>query len=792
LVGKTLTPDEDEELEKLEQEYWDALAASKLWPPEIPDPNRKDLPPEQHWHPRGLADLYTGPNRDEVKPDDMEWLFHSRLQVPPGWWESMERLRQTAQRRAKAVGAADGEGQGPPAPRRRTEDEEHAAVVIARINTDFRRFQEALPSPTTPEQESANGFRLLRFYLKHVLPYNADLEMSRQLAAKGVEPPFFSQPAWERLAHSVGTDPNGTHHEIFQAAMVWAQREGNLARVRQIAISDLPALPAAPPSAGLAGPGSQIDPGATPSTSTEKVSPQMHPLQQLYLRAERIISSAADAYRQNSMDRTYWDEFGPNGSARQKAVYDYFRALGDAALQRITSADQWGKLGTTTRELDELIREIAWHLGQAAGVSFPAVDDDRPNLDSLYADTVQGLTSRAWAFLERLRPFVTCLSALCNSPAPAGGTHSMQVEHPRDPSDQREAQSPVPGHDIATRPTSPEPDPEALALAMQAVVEEMKLAIRARVSPVDNGRRVVRYRDLSAAAVSKGFPLAAVEWAIHRHREAGRISVTPGQAAVPAVIDSGSVSGPIPPGSRSAHRQDSFLRPESTLFEWWYKPRLPGRVFPSPYHNLADVLNELFWMAALANRHGWGFDPSQVNPMTNPWEPADVEARQESVGRGIPFASFDPVLTDGFAGLRRLVQVASGNRGVPFSASETSVSELVRRLRDLGTTYARAIAHDALGPARAHATATDQKPTVKRKRGNRPHAESKDERRRKKGNLYAIIRQQKQVGEGDKALAERLRQSADYVRLAKEAGIERITGDVVKAALEAGRRSSTK
>lgn len=653
LVGKTLTPDEEDELEKLGQAYWDALAASKLWPPQIPDPNPKDLPPEQLWHPSGLADLYTGPNRDEVNPDDNEWLFHERLQVPSGWSESMERLRRTAQRRAVADDATDGAVQDSLTPRQRTEDEEHAAVVITRINA----------------------------------------------------------------------------------------------------------------------------------------GPQMHPLQQLYSCAERIISSAADAYRQKSINRGYWDEFGPNGNARQKAVYDFFRVLGDAALQRITSADQWGKLGTTTRELDELIHEIAWHLGQAAGVSFPSVDDERPNLDSLYADTVQGLMSKAWVFLQRLRPFVTCLSALCNSPAPAIGVTSKELDHPRKPSERLEARSSVPNHGIDTRPTSSEPDPQTLALAMQAVVEEMKLAVRARVGPVENGRRVVRYGDLTSKTASKGFAVEALEWAVHRHHEAGRISITPGQVVVPRVIESGSVWAPISSGSRSVSREDSNLCPGPTLFDWWYKPRQPGRVFPSPYHELADVLHELFWMAVFANKHGWGFDPSQINPTTNPWDPLEQEARRTSAGRRIPFAAFDPVLTDGIAELRRLVQVASGNRGVPFSALDRSGPELVRRLRELGETYAGA------APAPPPAAA-DPSPNILECKRPRIIADSPPASQTEPGQSEA--RRKSKGGrpsDTDKALRKRITEAwatgrfARYEDLARELQVKEIE---VRRAVDAARKPPAK
>jgi hypothetical protein len=269
LVGKVLTPDEQFELEKLEQDYWDAQAASKLWPPQIPDPNPEDLPSEQHWHPRGLADLYTGPNRDEVKPDDVEWLFDDRLQLPPGWWESMDRLRRTAQRRA-------------------------------------------------------------------VPPVDAD------------------------------------------------------------------AVPA-------------MKSGSTEGEPSVRRRADVHPLQELYDQADRIVSTAPAAYRRESMDRAYWDDFGRTPEARHKAVYAHFRAIGDAALRRISAADLWGRLDTKRADLDRLIHDVAWHQGQAAGTRFPQENDDTSSMESHF-QSLAAQTSHAFGFLQQLRPIVVCLPGL-GSPA---------------------------------------------------------------------------------------------------------------------------------------------------------------------------------------------------------------------------------------------------------------------------------------------------------------------------------------------------------------------------------------
>src|SRR5262245_49865089 len=75
---------------------------------------------------------------------------------------------------------------------------------------------------------------------------------------------------------------------------------------------------------------------------------------------------------------------------------------------------------------------------------------------------------------------------------------------------------------------------------------------------------------------------------------------------------------------------------------------------------------------------------------------------------------------------------------------------------------------------------------VKRK-GNRTHAESKDPQRKYKANLYKLIQTAKKEGEGDEALATRLNQRRDLVELAQQAGLEGITENVVKAALQAKR-----
>jgi hypothetical protein len=429
LAGKALTPDEEEELEKLEQEFWDARAATKLWPPPVPDPNPDDLPPEQHWDPRGLADLYTGPNRGERKPDEMEWLFVDRLQIPPGWLESMARLRRTAQRRASGAGdsinaqAAENRVSGGP-----SDDAEHARRVIADISAGYQRFINSLPTATTPEQESKNAWAQFRYYMEHVQPYNAMLEMSRSLAAKGVEPPYFSSPSWERLARTVGTDPSAERHEIYQAAMDWAQREGNLARVRRIAVVDLPSLPQAPPA--VTPPPTSPAPPAGPVAGLPNSGAERHALFEFRDRARRIIDTAGPAYQPGTMNRSYWDEYGTTPAERHRAVYDLFRAVADAGIAEITTADQWGRLGITSKELNDLLHGVTWNLGQAASVFFPHDDDRHSSTDDLHRQTIQRLLSAAAGYLEQLRPVFTSLDALCRPPVPSARLNVTATSDP--------------------------------------------------------------------------------------------------------------------------------------------------------------------------------------------------------------------------------------------------------------------------------------------------------------------------------------------------------------------------
>ncbi|HEV3384382.1 MAG TPA: hypothetical protein VG097_06180 [Gemmata sp.] len=77
-------------------------------------------------------------------------------------------------------------------------------------------------------------------------------------------------------------------------------------------------------------------------------------------------------------------------------------------------------------------------------------------------------------------------------------------------------------------------------------------------------------------------------------------------------------------------------------------------------------------------------------------------------------------------------------------------------------------------------------------KGNRTHAESSNDKRRLKANLYAHIQKEKKTGEGNKALASRLSSNSDLTALAKSAGCDRITEKVVKAALQAKSRADKK
>ena len=109
-------------------------------------------------------------------------------------------------------------------------------------------------------------------------------------------------------------------------------------------------------------------------------------------------------------------------------------------------------------------------------------------------------------------------------------------------------------------------------------------------------------------------------------------------------------------------------------------PPLPNQA--NPYLILRHVLHELYWLAALGQQ---GREVCQhINPTTYPWDGAESQARGGSLAWGIPFMTFDSVLTDAKRTMRELVQVAAGNTSVPFSALDHRYGLIEERLRELG------------------------------------------------------------------------------------------------------------
>lgn len=107
-------------------------------------------------------------------------------------------------------------------------------------------------------------------------------------------------------------------------------------------------------------------------------------------------------------------------------------------------------------------------------------------------------------------------------------------------------------------------------------------------------------------------------------------------------------------------------------------PPPPGR---NPYLNLRHVLHELFWLAACARQ---GQDVLQhLNPITGLWDEAESRARGCSAGWGIPFGTFDPLLTDAKRTMRELAQIAEGNTSLVFSVTDSRYALLEERIQEL-------------------------------------------------------------------------------------------------------------
>jgi hypothetical protein len=111
-----------------------------------------------------------------------------------------------------------------------------------------------------------------------------------------------------------------------------------------------------------------------------------------------------------------------------------------------------------------------------------------------------------------------------------------------------------------------------------------------------------------------------------------------------------------------------------------------GKPLENPYYQLARILKGLFHLAWKARREksdciNW------INPITEHWTTSKEFARRSSLGHGIPFEGFDPVLVQAETALQELMQVASGNTEVYFHPMDLTLINLEQRLKDLGHVY---------------------------------------------------------------------------------------------------------
>lgn len=105
----------------------------------------------------------------------------------------------------------------------------------------------------------------------------------------------------------------------------------------------------------------------------------------------------------------------------------------------------------------------------------------------------------------------------------------------------------------------------------------------------------------------------------------------------------------------------------------------------NPYLVMRRVIHELCWLAVDAR--GGKDVRGQINPTTDSWSAAESQARASSVRWGIPFTTFDPVLVEGKATMRELVQIAAGNTKVEFYLFDSRYISLEERLKELGDSF---------------------------------------------------------------------------------------------------------
>lgn len=124
---------------------------------------------------------------------------------------------------------------------------------------------------------------------------------------------------------------------------------------------------------------------------------------------------------------------------------------------------------------------------------------------------------------------------------------------------------------VNTIPNSVELNPEAVFQAMRAVPETLN-----RLPHAGPGSEGVVYLTLLRELGKRGYPVDIVEWAIHRHVEAGRLVAVPGYQGRPSLWTPGigmhpqmKASGSTP---QTSVKEQCRLRATPELFGWYQSP----------------------------------------------------------------------------------------------------------------------------------------------------------------------------------------------------------------------------
>ena len=107
----------------------------------------------------------------------------------------------------------------------------------------------------------------------------------------------------------------------------------------------------------------------------------------------------------------------------------------------------------------------------------------------------------------------------------------------------------------------------------------------------------------------------------------------------------------------------------------------PSAVWKEPLRHLAGRPSRS--ILACSRREEWEGCKIAHQPTTAPWDQAEALARNCSAGFGVPFTTFDPILTDAKRKMRELVQVAARNNSVAFSVLDLEFALLTERLKEL-------------------------------------------------------------------------------------------------------------